>query len=629
MSRHTIEKKGPQQVLRLVIVLALASLAGFVHAEVNRVEPPNWWAGMESNRLQVMVYGDALGGLAPRIEYPGVAIDEVVRVENSRYLFLYLAIDDTARPGAFSIDLLRDGVLVERVPYRLDAREKDSRSRKGFDASDVIYLITPDRFANGNPSNDEVAGFSEGVDRTDKGGRHGGDLKGVIDHLDYIDEMGFTAIWLNPVLENNMERAYHGYATTDFYKVDPRFGSNEQYRELVRLAGERGIKVVMDGILNHSGLSHWFVTDPPTSDWVNFGGEFVQCNHRRQTNQDLYASEHDKRMFADGWFVEKMPDLNQRNPLMADYLIQNSIWWIEYAGLSGIRMDTHPYPDKEFMSRWSCELLQEYPRFTMVGEEWSEDVPIVAYWQRGKVNHDGYVSCMPSMMDFPLQAALMKALTEEPGEYHEPLLNLYEALALDFVYPDPFNLVIFPDNHDMARFFTQVGEDVDAFKMGMVHVLTMRGIPQIYYGTEILMDSSENPDDHGIIRTDFPGGWEGDKINAFTGDGLNHDQLETMEFMRNLLNWRKSKKVIHTGKLMHFAPEDGVYVYFRYNEEDSVMVVLNRNDKATDLETGKFSERTNGFDYGKDVVSGTIFPLDPGIRIPARSALVFELEARD
>ena len=353
--------------------------------------------------------------------------------------------------------------------------------------------------------------------------------------------MGFTAIWLNPVLENDMpDYSYHGYAATDFYKVDQRFGSNEEYRALIAKAKDKGIKIIMDMILNHCGSEHWFVKDMPTDDWVNFGGEYVNTSHRRNTVQDIHASEYDKRMFSDGWFVKTMPDLNQRNPLLATYLIQNTIWWIEYSGLSGIRMDTYPYPDKDFMTDWTCAIRAEYPNFNTVGEEWVNNPAIVSYWQEGKDNHDDYTSCLPSLMDFPIQYALAQALVQEEKQYGSGLIELYKMLSQDFLYADPYSLVVFPDNHDMDRFFTQVNEDLDLFKMGIAYILTLRGTPQLYYGTEILMDNEGAPGDHGIIRTDFPGGWKGDEVNGFTGKGLSEQQKEAKAYIKKLLNWRKT-----------------------------------------------------------------------------------------
>ena len=398
----------------------------------------------------------------------------------------------------------------EKLSHRftLLAREKGSADRQGFTNDDVMYLITPDRFANGNPHNDTIKGLKEKADRSNPEGRHGGDLQGVADHLDYIADMGFTALWLNPVQENDMARtSYHGYAVTDFYKVDPRLGSNEEFKDLSKAAKEKGIKMIMDMIMNHCGSEHWWMKDLPSTDWINYGGKFVGTNHIHSTVQDPYASQADKKLFTEGWFVKQMPDMNQRNPLLAQYLIQNTIWWIEFAGLDGIRMDTYPYPDKDFMTHWSCSVMDEYPKFSIVGEEGSLNPAIVAYWQAGNNNRDGYTSCLGSLMDFPMQDALVKGLNGSEKEWNHGLIKMYEMLANDFIYPDPYNLVIFADNHDQSRFFTQINEDFDLFKMGIAYILTMRGIPQIFYGTEILMKNPDGKVD-AVIRSDFPGGWK-------------------------------------------------------------------------------------------------------------------------
>ncbi|MDX1515509.1 MAG: alpha-amylase family glycosyl hydrolase, partial [Woeseiaceae bacterium] len=496
----------------------------------------------------------------------------------------------------------------------------------GFGSEDVIYLITPDRFANGDPSNDAVAGYGDPPDRSDPYGRHGGDLAGVAEHLDYVADMGFTAIWLNPVLENAMpEASYHGYATTDFYRVDPRFGSNEDYRALVSEARNKGLGVIMDMIANHIGVEHWWMADPPTSDWINFGGEFRPTSHARTTNQDPYASEFDKTAFADGWFVEAMPDLNQQNPLLADYLIQNAIWWTEYLGLAGIRQDTYPYPDKHFMTEWTRRIMQEYPDFNIVGEEWSPNPAIVSYWQAGKDNHDGYVSYLPSVLDFPLQIALAASLTADDPPWGSAWTPAYEMLGNDFLYPDPFNLVIFPDNHDMSRIYTQVDEDYDLYRMAIVYYLTMRGIPQIYYGTEILM-SHPGTDSHGVIRSDFPGGFPGDRSNAFTGERLGERERTAQEFMRKLLHWRKGADVIHRGELMQFTPIGNVYVYFRYDDDDIVMVVFNRDRDAQTLDTQRFAEIVGNRRFGTDVLSGRRYSVNRPLVLESRSVLLLELD---
>lgn len=608
-------------------VTLLACGTGTLLADTNieRVEPPFWWVGFENKSLQILVYGDGISAYAPQISAPGVTITNVTRVKSPNYLFLDISLSADAKSGSFDIAFEKDGAPSLTHNYELKAREKDATNRKGFDSSDSIYLITPDRFANGNTENDNIAGLGDALDRSDKDGRHGGDVAGITKHLDYIEDMGFTAFWLNPVLENAQPSgSYHGYATTDFYKVDPRFGSNESFRNMVTKARERDIDVIMDMIVNHSGSEHWWMKDLPTDDWINFGGEYVNTSHRRTTIQDPYSSETDRKKFSDGWFVPTMPDLNQRNKLMADYLIQNAIWWIEYSGISGIRMDTYPYPDKHFMTDWTARVMQEYPNFNVVGEEWSVNPVVVSYWQRGKQNFDGYISSLPSMMDFPMQATLVRALMEEES-WGGGLMLLYKLMANDILYPAPEDLVIFPDNHDMSRIFTQLGEDKDLYRIALAHTLTMRGTPQIYYGTEILMKNSGTTD-HGIIRTDFPGGWPGDTANAFTGEGLSADALDAQAYVKKLLNWRKNKTVIHNGKLMHYVPENGIYVYFRYNDTDKVMVVLNKNTVATNLPADRFNEMLSGLQTGTDVATGQTYNIGENMQVPARSALILELE---
>lgn len=594
-----------------------------------KVEPPFWWTGMENSELQILLYGDELGSKYPEIKYSGIEIDRVVRVENPNYLFIYLDIDKTAIPGTIEITLMEENKDNVVLNYELKSRDPLSKERKGFSSEDVVYLITPDRFANGNLLNDHPAEMKDQSGRDHKFGRHGGDIQGVIDHLGYIEEMGFTSIWLNPVMENNMEESsYHGYAITDFYQVDPRYGSNELYRNLVSGAKEKGISVIMDMIMNHCGSEHWFVKDPPSLDWINNKGEYINTSHRRHVNQDLYASEYDRKLFADGWFVRSMPDMNQKNGLLADYLIYNSIWWIEYSGISGVRMDTHPYPDKDFMSKWSCALLNEYPGIGLVGEEWSPQPAIISYWQKGKNNHDGYVSCMPSMMDFPLQIALSEGLKRTEKSWESGMIPMYEMLALDFLYSDPGNLMIFADNHDMDRIFTQLKEDLNLMKIAMGYILTMRGIPQIYYGTEILMDNSEAPDDHGIIRTDFPGGWPDDKSNAFTGEGMDPFKLDFQSWLKNLLQWRRTCDVIHNGKILQFAPADGLYTYFRYKDNQKVMVVINKNEAETNLPLDHYAEIISTPCSANDVINQKEIILNNGFKVPPRSISIFELEVK-
>jgi glycosidase len=585
---------------------------GVFAQEIKRVEPPFWWAGMNNAALQLLVQGDQIGDLRPVINEPGITLQQIRKVENPNFLFLDLLIGEDVRTGTFQISFMRGNRVVSTTDYELKRRKWSSESIKGFDNSDVLYLITPDRFANGDPSNDTVKGLREKQNRDFKGGRHGGDIAGIADHLDYIKDLGFTAVWMNPVLENDMEAySYHGYSTTDFYKVDPRFGSNESYQKLALEARSKGIGLIMDMIVNHCGLNHWWMEDRPSKDWINTWEEYTQTNHRKTVLQDPYASKLDKKTFADGWFVPTMPDLNQRNPMMATYLIQNSIWWIEYLGLAGIRMDTYPYPDMDYMTEWTRRVMEEYPNFNVVGEEWNEDPSIVAYWQKGKENPNGYTSELKSVMDFPVQATLVKALNEKEEDWGQGWIKLYEMIAQDFIYADPYNLVTFPDNHDMSRFFTQVKEDYDLWKLGMVFTLTTRGIPQIYYGSEVLM-TNPGTTDHGIIRSDFPGGWSGDQVDAVSGEGLTVQQKAAKDFLKKVLQWRKEAAVIHYGKLLHFVPEDKVYVYFRYDEAQKYMVILNKNKEAYNLKLARFKEILEGARQGKDVISGASLNLQSG-----------------
>jgi glycosidase len=466
--------------------------------------------------------------------------------------------------------------------------------------------------------------MKEGLKRRKRYGRHGGDIKGIRDHLDYISDMGFTAIWLNPVLENDMaEWSYHGYAATDFYKVDRRFGTNDEYVEMINQAKEKGLKVIMDMIFNHCGKSHWWMDDLPSADWLSYP-EYVPTNHRRTVNQDPYASQYDSERMTRGWFVEAMPDLNQENPFMSEYLVQNSIWWIEYSGIAGIRMDTYPYPDKHMMAEWNRRVLDEYPHFNIVGEEWSLNPAIVSYWQKGQNNRDGYDGELPSLMDFPLQNAVSEGLKDKE-DWDGGLIKIYEMLANDFLYPDPFNLVVMPDNHDMPRFYMQLDMDRDLYRNGIVFFLTTRGIPQIYYGSEILMTHIEG-DDHGYIRKDFPGGWPGDKVNAFTGEGMGSEEKNMQNMFKRLLNWRKTSDVIHSGKLKQFAPEHGTYVYFRYNDDDMVMVILNKNSSAYELKLDRFSEMLGDKQSARDVLGGREYKLGETINLSPRKPYILEIK---
>ena len=570
---------------------------------IERVEPPNWWVGFKNPRLQLLVKHPNISGKTPEIHYPGVTIEGVHKGDSNNYLFIDLNIAQSAKAGTFHIVFKQDHQPDLIHTYELKSRDKDSETYIGFDSSDAIYLITPDRFSNGNYDNDTIEGFKEKtVNREDYQARHGGDLQGIINHIDYIYNLGFTAIWPCSLLTNDMpQTSYHGYAITDYYQIDPRFGTLEDYIKLSNTMSKKGMKLIMDQVVNHCGLEHWWMQDLPFKDWINHQEHFEKnrtnwdtserfiTNHRRTTNQDLYASKVDKEGMSVGWFVSVMPDLNQRNPFLATYTIQNSIWWIETARLSGIRQDTYAYPDKGFMSTWAGAIMHEYPNFSIVGEEWSLNPLIVGYWQDGARNRDGYKSNLKSIMDFPMQRFIVEALNEDE-EWDRGLVKLYEGLANDFYYANPKNLMVFADNHDMSRIFTQLHGDADKTKMALSCVLTLPRIPQIYYGTEILMNDFDKPGDHGLIRSDFSGGWLGDAVNAFTGESLTDAQKNMQSYLKKILNYRKHSAAIHNGKTRHFAPQDGVYVLFRIDAEETVVHIMNKNDNTLELDLARFKE---------------------------------------
>ena len=568
-----------------------------IYNDINRIEPPNWWIDFKSDQLQLLVHHENIGAAEVSVNANGISIVEVHKADSPNYLFIDLKIGSDAKAGDFDIVFTFNDETKLIQTYTLKQRQKSGVDFVGFNSSDVMYLITPDRFANANPANDSVEGMREtAVDRSNDYGRHGGDIAGITQHLDYIEKMGFTAIWPSPLLTNDMpEASYHGYAMTDFYEVDPRFGTLEDYKTLASEANKRGIKLVMDQVANHCGSYHWWMQDLPFKDWVNFQEAYENqddlpiSNHARTTNQDLYASEIDKKMMAQGWFVSSMPDLNQQNPFLSTYLIQNSIWWVETLELGGIRQDTYPYPDKQFMSVWAGAIMNEYPNFNIVGEEWSSNPLLIGYWQKDSKNKDGYTSNLRSTMDFAMKDQIIAALNEDES-WGTGLVKLYEGLANDFHYASPEDLLIFGDNHDMDRIFTSLNEDVTNTKMAMSYMLILPRIPQIYYGTEILMQNTAKPGDHGLIRTDFPGGWQGDAVNAFTGEGLSEDAKDMQQFLSKILNYRKLSKAIHQGKTIHFAPKDGIYVLFRMEGPEVVVHILNKNESSVELDLSRFKE---------------------------------------
>ncbi|WP_209405010.1 glycoside hydrolase family 13 protein [Pseudozobellia sp. WGM2] len=605
-----------------MLLLSLCFTQIWAQNPITRVEPPNWWVGMEHNTVELLVYGKDIASYEVSLkDENAVTLKSIKTVENFNYLFLTLHISNNAQPGELKLQFKKPSSKPFTYSYPINQRKANRRYIEGFDSSDAIYLITPDRFVNGDVTNDAVEGLKELPNRKEKAGRHGGDVAGIVENLDYIKELGFTAIWTNPILENDMpDYSYHGYAITDFYKVDPRYGSNASFKAMCEKAAEKGMKVIMDMIANHSGLNHWWMNDLPSKDWINQWDTYTQTNHKKTVILDPYATEKDKKAFFDGWFVPTMPDLNQRNKSLSKYLIQNTLWWIEFSGISGIRMDTYPYPDMYFMNDWTKAVMKEYPNFNIVGEEWVLRPTIVSYWQKGKQNSNGYTSELKSLMDFPLQNALVNSLNDS-----DSWNAVYEELAQDYLYPNPQNLVIFPDNHDMSRIFTQLNQDKELLKLALTYIATVRGIPQIYYGTEVLMQN-RGTEDHGVIRSDFPGGWPNDKVNSFTGEGLTEAQLETKNYLAKLFNWRKGNKAVHNGKLIHFAPQNNTYVFFRYTESEKVMVILNKAEKAKSIDLNEYKEVLKDNLSGKDVLTGKIYKAVDSLKITGKTAMVIEVE---
>lgn len=592
--------------------------------QIQHVEPANWWVGMKHPEVQLMVHGQSIAELMPVVDYPGVKLLGVEKTTNNNYLFINLQIAATTKTGKVKIKFQLDGKTKVEIQFPLEKRRPGSANRASFSASDAVYLITPDRFANGNPANDSHPNLLEQVERNNPVGRHGGDIKGIQSQLDYIAAMGFTMIWPTPLVENNQSTySYHGYSPTNLYRIDARFGSNDDYKKMVAVAGKKGVGVIQDIVLNHIGTGHWWMQDLPANDWLNYQTGFVPTNNQHTTVLDLYAAPEDKQSFTDGWFVDTMPDMNQRNPLLARYLIQNTVWWIEYANLAGIREDTYAYSDKNFLASWGKYILEEYPNLNIVGEEMNSNPHILAYWQKGVNNRDGYESSLPSLMDFPVVYLVPEVLNAEETD-STGLIKLYEMIANDFVYADPMNLMVFPDNHDMSRIYALLHGDLDLFKTSMLFTATTRGIPQFYYGTEVLISSPYVRND-GLLRADMPGGWLDDKANAFTGKGLTKDQLDAQGYLKKLLNWRKTSSAVKQGKLMHYIPVQGVYVYFRYDDQQAVMVIINKNKTDTQLDLSRFKGRLGDKKVGTNIISNAPVNLQHPLLLRAKESIAIEI----
>ena len=584
--------------MRLIIFFALVFLTSTVgHTQCPmKVEPPNWWTGMGED-LQLMLYDTTFIG-GETVHSDQLTIKDIQRTDNPHYLFVDISLPPNQSTGVFTLEIKRNNQPKCSFDYMINLRDTTFAQASGFDYKDAIYLITPDRFANGDPSNDRIPGLKEqAVDRNAPFGRHGGDIKGIIDHLDYIADYGYTAIWSSPLLINDMPQwSYHGYAITDYYKVDPRFGSLDDYKALAAACKDRGIKLIMDQVANHCGIGHWWMSDLPDKNWINRmpkNEKFDVTNHRRTANQDSYAAASDKLLLQEGWFVPTMPDLNQRHPLLANYLIQNSIWWIETLQLKGIRQDTYPYPDKEFMADWARTIRTVYPNFSIVGEEWSYNPLLIGYWLDGQPNQEGYRSHLTHTMDFAMQQTIIDGL-KEPENWNTGFVKIYEGLANDFHYVDPKRLMIFLDNHDMDRLATQLEGDLPKIKMALTLMLSMPRVAQIYYGTEVLLDNDDHPGDHGMIRSDMPGGWTADQSNAFIKKGLSHDQDELYDYLSGLLKLRKEDPLWTEGNVIHFAPKDGIYTLARQDANRVLLFIFKKGTEPSMVDLGSYSELYNG-----------------------------------
>lgn len=622
------------------LLFSLLGLQAKKASPVERIDPAFWYAGMKQTEVQLMVYGTAIADAGVTLaDYDGVTLKEAVRLDSPNYLLVYLEVSPEAQPGKLMLTFTV-GKKKYPVEYELRARKMAGSEHRGFDAGDVLYMLMPDRFANGRPENDRLKmKTAYTVDRTQPSLRHGGDLEGMRQHLDYFTDLGVTALWLTPVLENDSpdnhgNSTYHGYATTDYYRVDPRFGTNEEYRELIDACHERGIKLVMDMIFNHCGYDHPWVKDMPSKDWFNApewlqtsegpdhpDRNYLQTSYKLTPVVDPYASEADKRETVDGWFVPTMPDLNQRNPHVMRYLIQNSKWWIETAGIDGIRMDTYPYADARAMAGWMAELNEEYPNFNVVGETWVTEPAYTAAWQKdSKVAPIN--SNLKTVMDFSFYDKINAAATEQTDQWWNGLNRIYNSFVYDYLYPNPESVMAFIENHDTDRFLKE-GQNVPMLKQAMTLLLTTRRIPQLYYGTEVLMNGTKSVTD-GHVRKDFPGGWADDKHNCFTAEGRTEAENDMFNWTRTLLHWRKSCPAVTQGTMTHFTPVNGCYVYARRHEGRTVLVILNGTDAAAELPMERYAEVIGNTASAKDITSGKAVALQGVLQLAPRESLVME-----
>jgi len=590
------------------------------------MEPPFWYAGMHNPELQIMFYGKNIAQYQASVSN-NVVIKNVMKTENPNYIFI--TIDTQNLPvSEFVFSFKNKSKVAFTKTYSLKERRANSSQRKSFDSSDMMYLIMPDRFANGNPNNDSNPKLNEKADRSLPGGRHGGDIQGVINQLDYLQELGVTALWSTPLCEDNDKGySYHTYGQSDLYQIDGRFGTNEEYVKLSAEMKKRGMKLIKDYVTNHWGAEHWMYKDLPTYDWFHQFPGFAQSNYRMTTQFDTNASQIDSKYCMDGWFVPSMPDLNQSNPLVLNYITQNAIWWIEYADLDGFRVDTYSYNDKVGIAKWTKAITDEYPKFNIVAEVWMHDQAQISYWQKDSPISaiQSYNSHVPSVMDFTLHDTFGNVFNEDNPSWNDGMIKVYENFTNDFLYSNPDNLLTFVENHDTGRFNHIYKNDFKKYQMAMTLLATVRGIPQLYYGSEIGMAGDKSQGDAGI-RQDFPGGWAGDSNNAFTKSGRTAEQNKFFDFTSKLFQWRKNKSVVHFGKMTHYIPENNVYVYFRHNETESVMVVINNSAEAKTIKTSRFQENIKSFSTGKDVLSGKSVDVKNELSLEGKSVLILELK---
>lgn len=612
------------------ISLFFAVLSANATVKIDKIDPPFWYTGMQNPSLQLMVYGEDIGAANVQTTYPGITIDSLIRVDSPNYLLVYLNIASTTKPGNVPL-IFKLKHRKKVISYELRKRTMNGKDRIGFDSSDVFYMLMPDRFANGNPKNDVIKGMrSEICNRNAKSLRHGGDIAGLQQHLNYFDELGITALWLTPVLENDMTdnngySCYHGYATTDYYRVDRRLGTNEEYRDFITKANKKGIKVVMDMIFNHCGSDHIWLKDTPMKNWFNHPdhkNNYVQTSYKLTPAVDPYASKIDTDEMENGWFVPTMPDLNQLNPHVMRYLVQNSFWWIEFSGIDGIRMDTYPYANAGKMAEWLKELNEEYPNYNVVAETWVTVPAYTATWQKDS-KLANYNTNLKTVMDFAFNEAINRAKSEETDGWWNGLNRIYNTFVYDYLYPNPLSVMAFLENHDTDRFLGD-GQDIKALQQAVTLLLTSPRIPQLYYGSEIMMNGTKAVTD-GDVRKDFPGGWAEDKANAFTKEGRTELQNKMFNFMKNILHWRKGNEVISKGKMVHFMPYKGVYVYYREYKGKTVVVLLNGTSKDVSIPKKRYAEVLKTETQGVNIITHRKIDLSKeDIKLSPRQSMVIE-----